>query len=335
MQKQMLVPLDGSVLAEMALPNVVAMARATASSVILLQVIPSSPQGRPAFPPGRKEEAGAAQAYLWGIEGQLRTEGLQVTSRVREGEPARAIVSEAAEDPNITLIVMSTHGRSGLGRWFFGSVSEQVLRDSRVPLLLVRPEESTEPLQSSYKEAYSTILVPLDGSAGAEQALLQASGLAVATEATVLLVAAASPLAMAGMSVYMEATSYQLYADASEEESKRLSKYLAQKANALRARGLQVKTRVEPGDPAGVILLAADQMEPDLIVMSTQGGTTGALRELQGLLFRNVALKVVQEARLPVLLLPVRGASTLQESVIDLTGASIEPVASAWVNGKE
>jgi hypothetical protein len=50
----------------------------------------------------------------------LRTEGLRVTSRVREGEPAKVIVSEATEDPSITLIVMSTHGRSGRGRWFFG-----------------------------------------------------------------------------------------------------------------------------------------------------------------------------------------------------------------------
>ena len=328
MLRQILVPLDGSVLAEMALPNAVTMARTTASSLILLQVVPSAWHSRSIVTQSQKEAADAVQAYLLGIERQLRTEGIEVTSRVREGEPAKVIVSEAAQDPSITAIVMSTHGRSGLGRLFFGSVSEKILHASPLPLLLVRPEESKERPQHPYKGTYSTIMVPLDGSVLAEQALEEARLLAIATEASVVLVSATPPLAVIGMSIYMEATSYQLYADAWEEEAARLARYLREKADSLRTSGLQVKTQMAYGNPAAVILEAVDQVEPDLVVMSTHGGgSSGAFQGPQELLLGSVALKVVQEARLPVLLIPVRDSPAPYEPIEQAVEASSEPSA--------
>ncbi|MEO8285303.1 MAG: universal stress protein [Chloroflexota bacterium] len=338
MLRQILVPLDGSVLAEMALPNAVAMARATASSLILLQVVPSPSHNRPAawgmarsaVPENHKEEANAAQAYLWGIEGQLRAERIEVTSRVREGDPAKVIVSEAAYDPSITLIVMSTHGRSGLGRWFFGSVSEKVLHASPIPLLLVRPEGGEEAARRSHKDTYSTIMVPLDGSALAEQALREARLLAIATGATLVLVSSTQRLSIGSMSMYMEAASYQLYADAWQEERDRLTGYLQEKADSLRADGLRVKTRIAQGQLAEVILKAVEQIESDLVIMSTQGGgSSNALQGLQDLLLGSVALKVVQEAGLPVLLIPVREAPLPQKRTDESIEASVEMRAGA------
>jgi nucleotide-binding universal stress UspA family protein len=341
MPRQILVPLDSSVLAEMALPNAVAMARATGSSLILLQVVPSAWHTRSAgwgiphsaVTQSQKEVAATAHAYLWGIEGQLRAKGIDVTSRVREGDPAKVIVSEATQDPSITLIVMSTHGRSGLGRFFFGSVSEKVLHASPLPLLLVRSDERKKRARPPYEDtypAYSTMMVPLDGSALAERALQEARLLATATEATLVLVSATPPLPVIGMSMYMEATSYQLYADVWQEESERMAAYLREKADSLRAGGLQVKTHMAYGNPAEVILEAVDQVEPDLIVMSTHGGgSSGALQGLQELLLGSVALKLVQEARLPVLLIPTRDAPLPQGPAGEPLEASVEPTPSA------
>lgn len=264
---------------------------------------------------------------------------------MREGDPAKVIVSEAAHDPGITLVVMSTHGRSGLGRWFFGSVSEKVLHASPVPLLLVRPEGRKEPVRYSGKETYHKIMVPLDESSLAEQALEQARVLALDTGATLVLVLATPPLSIASMSMYMEATSYQMYVDAWEGERERLTRYVADKAEALRADSLQVETQIAQGNPSEVILLAVDQADPDLIVMSTHGGgSSDALQELQELLLGSVALKVVQEARLPALLIPVRETPSTQERAGEPAEASpdesqsghsdLAPVLNVEVDGR-
>jgi nucleotide-binding universal stress UspA family protein len=344
MLRQLLVPLDGSVLAEMALSQAVTMARVTGSALTLLQVVPWPTQNRSAtrgIPQeaelqSRSEEKGQAQAYLWGIEGQLRAAGVSVTSRVREGDPVKAIIAEVTQDPDITLVVMSTHGRSGLGRWFFGSVSEQVLHASRVPLLLVRPEAGNAAGRQPYQDTYGTIVALLDRSPPAEQALDQAATLATAAGATLALVLATPPLPLASMAMYMEATSYQLNVDAWEEESARLATYLAEKADALRARGLRVKTRIAQGNPAEVIRLAVDEVAPDLILMAAHGsGSSGALHDLQELLLGNEALRVAQEARLPVLLIPVRDRFPTQKPADTPAAVAPAPVAPAGVTGNE
>ncbi|MEO8289348.1 MAG: universal stress protein, partial [Chloroflexota bacterium] len=149
----------------------------------------------------------------------------------------------------------------------------------------------------------------------------------LATEATLVLVLAMPPLSIPSMSLYMEATGYQIYADAWEADYQRLTRYVDEKANALRACGLQVETQLAQGNPAEVILKAVDDSDPDLIVMSTHSGgssNSGALREIQELLLGSVALKMVQEAWLPVLLIPVRETSSAQVSVGEFAEASLD-----------
>jgi nucleotide-binding universal stress UspA family protein len=75
--------------------------------------------------------------YLRGIEHQLAREGVTVSSEVRFGRPAEEIIS-FAKDMKIELIAMSTHGRSGLARWAYGSVADRVLHTAKCPVLLVR-----------------------------------------------------------------------------------------------------------------------------------------------------------------------------------------------------
>ncbi len=153
MYRRILVPLDGSDLAEAALPHATAMAGRFGASLTLLQAVTTLPMatavdagaaaGAEAMISVDALEASeeAAQEYLNQLSHRPELEGIQIRKRVVRGRPAREIVRTAQEE-GIDLIVMSTHGRSGLGRLVFGSVADQVLRESGVPILLVRPKGS-------------------------------------------------------------------------------------------------------------------------------------------------------------------------------------------------
>ncbi|MGE5618733.1 MAG: universal stress protein [Sphingomonadaceae bacterium] len=153
MYHRILVPLDGSPLAEAALPHATAVARRFNASLILLQVVPTLPTattvdtvagaGAEAVIALEAIEATerAAVEYLEEVARRPELAGLHVEVEVVRGRPAREIVRRA-RDGKADLIVMSTHGRSGLGRLVFGSVADEVLRDAGVPILLIRPKSS-------------------------------------------------------------------------------------------------------------------------------------------------------------------------------------------------
>ena len=142
--KRILVPLDGSKLAEMALSCAVALAKEMSLELVLLRVylMPGI-----AYPPGSyapdwelldKETRQGASEYLQERMRQLKDDGLErVSLVVLEGSAAEKIVDLAREPPG-TLIVMSTHGMSGMGRWVLGSIAERVARHSGEPVLIVR-----------------------------------------------------------------------------------------------------------------------------------------------------------------------------------------------------
>ena len=142
----LLVPLDGSALAESALPQVEALARAMSVKISLVQVITSPAMAYPAteayaFDPQLATNLErAAAGYLREKRTELEQKGFQVETTVKNGYPAAHIIDLAAENEGC-LIVMSTHGRSGLGRWIMGSVADRVLRASFSPVLLLRPTE--------------------------------------------------------------------------------------------------------------------------------------------------------------------------------------------------
>ncbi|MBI4340387.1 MAG: universal stress protein [Chloroflexi bacterium] len=144
----MIVPLDGSKMAEQILPQVMAVARALTLKVILVRVTPS-----PAdyyrymeYPVGRyqdfsKEVDLAAVQYLEETAQKIKDQGAsQVERRLMHGQPAAAVVDMAKETPE-AIVAMSTHGRSGVGRWVLGSVADRVVRHSGSPVLLVRAAE--------------------------------------------------------------------------------------------------------------------------------------------------------------------------------------------------
>ena len=162
MFQKVLVPLDGSEMAESVLPYVEDIGRCYSAEVILLQVVPT-PQDRsiatvfqPSLAvPGSIEDVTAlphpvyrdqemeslraeAERTLAGVSNRLREAGLEPRIVVLFGRPSERIVEYATKE-EVDLIALSTYGRTGLGRWAFGSVTKRVMRATDIPVLLIRP----------------------------------------------------------------------------------------------------------------------------------------------------------------------------------------------------
>jgi len=130
---RVLVPLDGSDVAEAILSRVEELTAKLGAEVVLLEVL--SETG--VLPTTAHQEYNEAKEYLDGITQRLRDQGIEASAAIRYGEPAEEIV-DYAQANKVDLIAMSTHGRSGVSRWVFGSVAEKVLRGTDVPIFLVR-----------------------------------------------------------------------------------------------------------------------------------------------------------------------------------------------------
>ncbi|TAK30010.1 MAG: universal stress protein [Chloroflexota bacterium] len=151
MFNRILIPLDGSELAETVVPYVQELAHKFGSAITLLQVVDYATAVLPVEPglmtpiqPEVLEEAAEAELlradeYLANLRGRLRKAGLNATYKVERGDPADEIIRYAKEW-SADLIAMSTHGRSGLVRLVFGSVANEVLRNAGTPILLIRPQ---------------------------------------------------------------------------------------------------------------------------------------------------------------------------------------------------
>lgn len=145
MYKRILVPLDGSALAEQILPYVTSLAKDPQAVITLLRVaghpVTSYRVEALSVNATRSDDSYAhCEQYLQGIAAPLQQSGLNVETRVLEGPIAEVIIDHAAE-MQADLVVMSTHGRTGIGRWLLGSVADRVVHSLNVPLFLMRPVE--------------------------------------------------------------------------------------------------------------------------------------------------------------------------------------------------
>ena len=146
MYQRVLVPLDGSRVAEAILPFIEQIAGPLDMEVLLVRVVPLTSMDVAAM--AKEAQLGEpilkeldAQGYLEPLVASLKAKGVRAGARVRIGDPATEIVA-AAKEINADLIAMTTHGRSGLGRLLFGSVAEAVLRSSPIPVFLLRTSEA-------------------------------------------------------------------------------------------------------------------------------------------------------------------------------------------------
>ena len=144
--RRILVPLDGSSLAERAIPLATALAEKFGSEILLLRVLdipkPTPPTSHLEVTIGWVREARAqaheeAQSYLDAQQQEVYRQGIKVRALMRDRSPAEDILQVASSE-KIDLIVMSAHGQGGLARWTFGSVADKVARHSPCPVLLVR-----------------------------------------------------------------------------------------------------------------------------------------------------------------------------------------------------
>ena len=149
MYKRILLPLDGSDLAEQALPHAIALAERFHSELVLLRVLiplPRSPTTTEAALLRATEEAMIfAREYLDRVAASVQERGISVQMVTIEGRPHWQII-QYAEINQMDLIVMCTRGQSGLSRWLMGSVSDRVVRGANVPVLMVRSQKK-EPIK--------------------------------------------------------------------------------------------------------------------------------------------------------------------------------------------
>jgi nucleotide-binding universal stress UspA family protein len=147
MYKRILVPLDGSKLAEQALPYATTQAEKFGAEIVLLKVLQPLPE--PAFSApsavraAEKASAQLVRDYLDGVAARLQIQNIPIQVALVEGKPYVEII-RFAEENRIDLIVISTRGQSGWSRWLLGSVADRVVRGATVPVLLVQCQQECE-----------------------------------------------------------------------------------------------------------------------------------------------------------------------------------------------
>ena len=275
MFRRILVPLDGTPQSNAALPAARTIAHAISASVFLLQVL-DSPESGPAIDETAHKLARVAR--------ELAASGLQVESAVRFGQAGDEIVQQVREW-SADLVIMRTRGWSGIQRAVMGSVAEDLLSRSDVPIMLLRPG-------GRRMDRIANLLAPVDGSPGGALALASGVGLAKATGAQIRLIEIVVPM----MSQALTPSEYDPAWD--EEALSAAHTYVAGMVSRLLGAGVMAKgeARMAP-EIAGGIVQAADEHASDLIVMSTEA-RTGLGRAVLG----SVADAVVRASACPVLL---------------------------------
>jgi nucleotide-binding universal stress UspA family protein len=141
MYKKILVPLDGSELARKALDQAEKLAKTFDAEIILFQVVPFLPiYGSPELVTPLivdEKQKESAEKYLTNLAEELKKRGLKVTAMVRTGQQVAVEIIDFAKETGVDLIVMCTHGRSGITRWVLGSVAHKVLTRTETPILLL------------------------------------------------------------------------------------------------------------------------------------------------------------------------------------------------------
>jgi nucleotide-binding universal stress UspA family protein len=276
---RILVPLDGSPLAEAALPLGRGLARDHEAALLLVRALSSTADAEADV---RTREA--AEAYLEASARDLRRRGLTVDWKVWYDDPARAI-ADAASFNDVDLIVMSTHGRGGVTRLLFGSVAESVIRTTPVPVVLVRGR-LTVPLRS-----IGRILVPLDGSELSEGILPIVERLAGPFDFDIDLLRALEPFPTALTAEVTSSEQEWMFRSLRWEAETRMAKVAA----PLEAKGLRVRWTVREGPAVDTILDYARTAGAGMIAMSTHG-RSGLGRLVMG----SVAERVLRAAPVPV-----------------------------------
>jgi len=302
MFSKILVPLDGSELAECVLPYVdLLTAGHEEVKITFLYVIQplDVPLGDASYKKHIETDAKyAAEEYLNKLVSKARYRDI-AAGKVITGKVADTIVDYAARN-KIDLIVMATHGRSGASRWLYGSIAEKVIHATNVPVWLVKADTGGKTDHTKGKKL--SVVVPLDGSELAESVLKYLKELSRQLvknkiEATLIRVCEvfASPMSYPPpMSMNWE--EYRDYETRRCEEICR--HYLDKVQENLDDADFKIRVELPEGNPAEVLIEYANKNLVDLIIMSTHGRTG-----ISKWAFGSIAEKVLRGARCPILLI--------------------------------
>lgn len=298
MIKHILVPLDGSILAEAALPAVVALNRMTGAKITLIHVIEKKP---PEYIHGQSHLNSEESAinYLKGIVSRYFADIKDIVIHVHE-EPvdkvAESITNHIMEFSS-DLLVMCSHGKGGIRDFFYGNIAQQIIGNKKGPVLIIRPEA----LSSVSTIKFEKILVPVDGNPEHEQGLSYAIQFAKEIKTVLdllLIVSTFSALhgeqAAVGTLLPMS-VSYIL-----DELETAAEGYLSAQIEQLCHQGMEVYGEIRRGDPVEEIVQYTENNSYDLVVVGTHG-KSGA----DAFWYGSKAAKIITRIKTPVLVVPV------------------------------
>jgi nucleotide-binding universal stress UspA family protein len=279
-------------------------------TVVLLRAVPTEPEyvdtlfafigpGEEGLEKIRQEWHTVAERDMDEAAALITEPRIKIERQVAEGDPDVAIVDAAAKR-DVDLIAMASHGRGAIGRAIFGSVADRVARTATVPVLILRTPEDEMPDEPV---VVRRIILPLDGSALATQALPVAANLARWLSAPVHVVRAIDPASTIPVSPGAIGPTPLITAEVSnriwEEIEGEARKTVADAIDTLQADGVEADGATLAGSPFFAI---SDITEPDDLLVLTSHGRGGVGRWLLG----SVAEKLIREAPAPVLLVPAR-----------------------------
>lgn len=295
MYRNIMIPLDGSRFAEAAIPLGKAVARRSGGELHLFRV--HEPLGSRVI--GLAGISGTREAwddratsseleYLERVAAPLRAEGLQVRAEQERGTPGEALASRTRE--GIDLVVMATHGRSGIQNVLDGSPSDAVMRRARVPVILVKAQETLEATEPEIRN----VLAASDGSRAGEAAVDAAVQLARLFGGHLTLVRVVRPPAGPTSTYIPHAADLDMLALARREDE--AEAYLAAAADQIDSLVPLETRRVRADHPAQGILGVAEEISAELVAVGTHRASL-MVRAVLG----SVAGQVVRRARCPVL----------------------------------
>ena len=254
MFNRILVPLDGSLLSERAIEPALLLGRQAGSEVIFARV----PIAEGLLPAVSDRSRQAAHSYLESIRQANAQPDLTIRTLVANGDAAGAILDTASAE-QADLIVMSTHGYSGISRWVLGSVTEKVLRSAPCPVLAIR---ALRPIRR--------IMIALDGSPLAECAIAPGLEMAARLKGEVSFLRA---VPQAPIDEPLEEHEHGLNRRLQQELIEEAESYLHARSIQLAPTDMKIKTEVRSGPAANNILEFVETYGTDLIVMATHGRT--------------------------------------------------------------
>jgi nucleotide-binding universal stress UspA family protein len=281
--EQILIPVDGSKQAENVIPYALELALKFNSHINILGV-----------GIGRKTRRvnRLLEDYIDKTANELKTRNVKAEPAIRYGIAADKILDFTSEK-QIDLIIMSTHGRSGITRWWMGSVAEKVISEAIAPVLLVRSKRARTSSTSDKPDFFHKILAPLDGSDIGEVALPYVEAIAAKSRAKVILLQVVSPPGTVEANV-LGGPDWRKFVKAMSDAGEN---YLQSIANRFKGDDIKITYEVLSGEAADKIVEYAADQKASLIAMSTHG-RSGLSRWVLG----SVADKVLHGARIPILL---------------------------------